>query len=206
MRKKHVWLSAVLVGLSVWVGLVVWLMVAIERRGGQDYVRSADVIIVLGAGIREDGTANLALTRRSLWAAQRYREGYADAILCSGGIAPDRPRSEAEACRDVLMGAGVPEEAIVLEMASRSTEENALYSAPIMKEQGWADAVLVTDSYHMLRAEWLFEGLGLVVAGSPVPREQVPTGLYRQSFLREIAAFHWHIFKTMLGLPLTHFP
>ena len=54
-------------------------------------------------------------------------------VLCTGAQADGYPRSEADACREVLMREGVPESAIWLEDESRSTEENAINSTQILR-------------------------------------------------------------------------
>ncbi len=177
----------------------------IHQRGTVDSARDSDLIIVLGAGLRSDGKPGPALTRRSQQGAELWREGMAPMILCAGGQAESYPRSEAAACQEVLLKGGVPEEAILLEEMSRSTEENAIFSRRIMAEQGYGDAILVSDSYHLLRATWLFERQGIHASGSPVPSSRIRGRLaYPLSLLREFLAFHWHFVKDALGIPLTH--
>ena len=59
--------------------------------------------------------------------------------------------------------------AILIENNSRSTEENAIYSRQILDELGYDSAILVSDSYHILRAEWLFRDQGITAYTSPIP-------------------------------------
>jgi uncharacterized SAM-binding protein YcdF (DUF218 family) len=106
----------------------------------------------------------------------------------------------------VLERAGVPAAAIYLEDRSRSTEENALYSREIMQAQGWECAVVVTDSFHMLRAHWIFASAGIPNVGSPVPQNWVRTGWYTRLLGREVLAIQWQVFKTALNLPITYVP
>src|SRR5690606_32409650 len=168
--------------------------------------RSAFTIVVLGSGLRRDGRTGDALYRRSRWAAELYAEGYAPNIICTGGQTPGYPRSEASACREVLIENGVPPEMILLEEQSRSTEENAINSRAMMDTQGWQDAVLVSDAFHMLRGQWIFETQGLTVYPNPVPRNWVRTHWYIQLSIREILALQWQVFKEVLDLPVTYVP
>lgn len=193
--------------------VIIWLMVVaalaayIHHYGTVSTAHESDVIVVLGAGLRRDGSAGPALTRRSAQGAALYRQGIADTIICTGGLAPSRPRSEAEACREVLLRYGVPESAILLEERSRSTEENAIYTRDIMQDAGFNSAVVVSDSYHMLRSEFLFNQQGVEISLSPVPAGEIRGRMtYFYSIVREVLAFHWQIFKTVLGLPITHIP
>ncbi len=178
---------------------------AIHHTGTIDTTQDSDVIIVLGAGLLRDGRPGWALTRRSRQAAELWQRGTAPLVLCTGGQAESHPRSEAAACRDILLASGVPAAVILLEDRSRSTEENAIYSRRIFAEIGAADAVLVSDSYHMLRARWLFQLQGIDTASSPVPADRIRNPLsYPPSLLREFLAFHWHLLKEALHIPLTH--
>lgn len=209
-RRMSRWrlLILILTGLMlIWLISVGVLATSIHLYGQQDNAEAADLIVVLGAGVQRDGRAGWALTRRSQQGAELWRQGFAPLIVCSGGQPPNRPRSEAEACRDVLLREGVPDSAIRMEMRSRSTEENAIYTRELMDAEGWERAIIVSDSYHVLRARWLFEMRGVPALTSPVPAERIrgrPT--YNQSLLREIVAIHWQIFKDLLGLPYTHVP
>lgn len=180
-------------------------MSAIHIAGTKDNTRPADVIIVLGAGLRPDGRPGPALTRRSMRAADLWHEGIAPNVICAGGQAESLPRSEADACREILRNNGLPPSAILLEDKSRSTEENALFSSQLMEERGWTSAVLVSDSYHMLRAGWLFTQRGIEAYTSPVPAQRIHhPHSYPHSLLREFLAFHWQFLKEALNLPVTH--
>ncbi len=177
----------------------------IHHTGTIDSAAESDVIIVLGAGLLRDGRPGWALTRRSLHGADLWQAGMAPFVLCAGGKADDYPRSEAAACREVLLQRGLPSRAILLEDRSRSTEENAIFSRRILDELSFADAILVSDSYHMLRASWLFQMQGIESTSSPVPASRIRHRLsYPYSLLREILAFHWQFLKEVFQIPLTH--
>jgi uncharacterized SAM-binding protein YcdF (DUF218 family) len=201
LRRVLVTLSVV---LALWLLAIVGMGAAIYLYGEDQHHMPADVIIVLGSGLRRDGSPGDALTRRSLWAAQLYQDGMAPAVLCTGGTGAGQPRSEAAACRELLLSRDVPAAVIHLEDSSHSTEENAIYSRQIADARGWQQAVLVTDSYHMLRASWMFNHYGIDHTRSPVPREQIRGEWYPRHFVREILALHWYGFKFVLNLPYTN--
>lgn len=178
---------------------------AVHFVGRQDSSAPADVIIVLGAGLKRDGRPGPALTRRSRQGAALWHEGLAPVLLCTGGQTAPFPRTEAAACREVLIAAGIPANAILLEEQSRSTEENALFSQRILAELGLERAILVSDSYHILRASWLFGQRGIETVASPVPASTIRDPLmYPYSLAREFAAFNWQLLKDALRLPITH--
>lgn len=194
----------VLLSLLVWMVVGVHLLVAVHYYGQTDRVQRADVLIVLGAGLRYDGEPGPALLRRTLHAAAVYKDGYAPMIICTGGIPQGRTISESEGCRDVLIDQGVPAEAILIERRSRSTEENATYARELMDENGFESAIVVSDAYHLLRAQWIFNIEGITVYTSPTVNP--PVGIYVFAVSREIVALHWQVLKEALQLPVTYLP
>ena len=205
-KRGRLWrrlLGGLLLGAVLYL---VALLALIWQAGDSDAARESDIIIVLGAGLRRDGRPGAALTRRSLHGAALWHAGMARRVLCTGGQAESQWRAEADACRELLLASGLPDEAILLERRSRSTEENALHSAALMRQLGLRSAILVTDQYHMLRAGWLFRRQGIDIATSAVPSIRMGRIMFLPYALREIAALHWQLFKDALGLPQTHMP
>lgn len=178
---------------------------AVHFFGAIDTAQEADAIVVLGAGLLRDGRPGWSLTRRSLHAADLWHAGIAPYIVCTGGQAESFPRSEAAACRDILQSSQVPARAILLEEQSRSTEENAIYSRRMIDRLGFEDIVLVSDSYHMLRASWLFQLQGIRPYRSPAPARRIRSPLaYPSSLIREFLAFNWQLVKETFQIPVTH--
>jgi uncharacterized SAM-binding protein YcdF (DUF218 family) len=197
----------VLIALLIWLFACAILAAVIHHTGTIDEAVPADVIIVLGAGLTNEGEPNWALSRRSEHAAELWKNGYAPMIICTGGVGRNViiPRSEADGCREVLMREGVPDSAIILEDTSRSTEENALNTQAIMAEHGWQRAILVSDSYHVFRARYIFNSVGMDVILSPVPLEKIESpAFYAYSMVREVLALHWQVLKEAFNLPFTY--
>jgi len=208
MRRLGCWLRLLALALLAWGLLTLALLLAIQASTTLDESSSADAIIVLGAGIQRDGTAGRALTRRATRAAELYRQGLAPRLLCSGGMPVTRPRSEAAACAEVLRNLGVPPEAIFLEEQSRSTEENALYSAAWMQAQGLGRALVVSDGFHMWRTRLIFSAYaadGLAWAYVTAPGAEQANG-YWNAVLREVAAVHWFYLRRLLAIDATYLP
>lgn len=165
MKRKRLRRIAVWLLLSIGLALI-GALVVVDQYGYINRAQPADVIIVLGSQVRPGGQPGTSLARRAAHAASLYQQGYADYVLCSGGVG-DYPPSEARAACGRVMALGVPPEAIVYEEQAHSTEENAAFSAAIMRARGWRSAVLVTDSFHLLRAVWMFQRAGVTVYPSP---------------------------------------
>jgi uncharacterized SAM-binding protein YcdF (DUF218 family) len=193
-----------LIAVGVWLLFACALGIAVTIYGQTDRAQPADVIIVLGSGLNHDLSPGPALVRRATRGAALWQAGYAPAIICSGGYAGWASRSEASGCAQVLREQGVPDEAIITEELSRSTDENAIYSHEIMRDHGWDSAVVVSDGYHLLRATWIFSAEGVTFTTSPAAPPPFFEAL--KATAREVLALHWEVFKTVFGLPYTYVP
>ncbi len=202
LRWLRRWLARLLL---LWLLLTLLLVAAIVVYGRADQAHTADVIVVLGAGLNHNDGPGPALVRRADRAAALYAGGAAPAVICTGGYGQGRARSEADACAELLRARGVPAAAIVLEEQSRSTEENALYTRAIMDANGWETAVVVSDGYHLLRAALIFNRAGIPHTTSPAASDP-PLRSLLPALGREVAAFHWLLVKTALNLPITYIP
>lgn len=206
MRLRVRWPQRKTLGLLMGMGAL-WicgLLATIHIYGFTDASQNADAIIVLGAGLQRNDRPGPALTRRSNQAAELWLQGAAPVVICTGGITGTARRSEASACKELLLAQGVPENAIILEENSRSTEENAIYVFDIFSQNGWERGVLVSDSFHMLRAHWLFRQYGIVVYNSPVSASRIGFLDYVVAIGREVAALHWQMVKQLFNLPHTY--
>lgn len=113
-----------------------------------------------------------------------YKTGAVQKILISGGSEPTsyQPKSvsdEGHVVAQFLIVAGVRPGDIVLENKSRNTQENALFSARLLRQRFHTDrCVLVTSGWHMRRAMACFQKKGVQV--TPFPSSFLST---RRSFL-----------------------
>ena len=110
----------------------------------------ADAIVVLGAKVLPGGEPSAALRRRAEAAAALWHEGRAP-LLVATGAHHLQPPGEAVVTRRLLLAAGVPEAAVLIEEKSRNTEGNLLFARGLLPPP--RDRVyLVTDRFHMARA------------------------------------------------------
>ena len=132
-------------------------------------------IVVLGAGANGYGAAERVVTipdRQTVFNALeggrvfRLLSGRVPVIASGGIVDPDALQEpESVVLRDLLMRAGVPEDQILLESASRTTHEQAINIAPMLKTHQWARVALVTPPVQMRRALAVFEAAGV----HPIP-------------------------------------
>ena len=131
-------------------------------------IGDSDVIIVLGAQVKEDGTPSVALERRLTAAYESYLEDRQLIIVC-GAQGGNEPRPEGDVMRDWLLARGVPEEDVVAETDSFNTRENLTYAKAIMEERGFHNALVVTSDYHVARALELCRQVGISAVGKGSP-------------------------------------
>lgn len=153
----------------------------------------ADAIVILGAG-RERGDPAYGEDQPSLLAAQRisYAAALAKAsglpILATGGLHYGSPPSEAAMAAKMLseqFGVQVRWQ----ETESRTTWENAQYTANILRSENKRRVVLVTQAWHMARARWCFEQFGFEVVTAPMGFLSAPADVPLAGWLPEAKAF-----------------
>jgi uncharacterized SAM-binding protein YcdF (DUF218 family) len=91
-------------------------------------------------------------------------------VIVTGGVA-QAGRTEGEAARDLLLAAGVPEEAVLVERYARSTEENFACVAALLAGKPTRRVLLVTEPWHMPRAMYQGERYGLELLQAPASSE-----------------------------------
>jgi uncharacterized SAM-binding protein YcdF (DUF218 family) len=136
----------------------------------------ADVLVVLGAALGPDGDLGPALAERVHAGVAAWEKGYAPRLMMTGAC-------EAEIMRQRAVRLGVPPEQILVEPSARTTRENALRCAELMRAQGLSSALVVTQGYHRPRAVAAFRRAGVEATGYRF------TGMWRARWqLRELGA------------------
>lgn len=108
-------------------------------------------IVVLGAGLHDDGSMPPVLVERLQVALRLAQEYPFTPIIVSGGV-PQSGITEARAMRNWLVAHGVWAGRITEEGASGSTIENARYTNDILAARGASGAVVVSSANHVERA------------------------------------------------------
>jgi uncharacterized SAM-binding protein YcdF (DUF218 family) len=144
------------------------------------------VALILGAAVWPEGPSP-TLRRRTDAAVQLWQAESVSAVVCCGGLGR-HPPAEALVMRDLLRGAGLPEEAILIEDRSTTTAENIAFALPLLRARDETAVIVVTDWYHAPRARLTARRLGLVAQSrSPALRGTRPLAQARLA-LREVPA------------------
>jgi uncharacterized SAM-binding protein YcdF (DUF218 family) len=127
----------------------------------EDAVGPADAIVILGAPLREGGVLTDVLVERVATGYALWRDGAAPIVCVTGG--PSRGTTEAAAMAAALRTLGIPDDALRIEPAARSTAQNATRTAALLAPEGVRTICLVTQPFHLRRSRLLFRRAGFEV-------------------------------------------
>ncbi len=153
------------------------------------------IAIVFGAGIWEDGTPTPMLADRIEGAIGLYKLGRVKKLLMTGDNSSE-DYNEVKAMAQYAQARGVPAGNIVLDYAGFSTYESCYRAKEIF---GIKQAVLVTQRYHLPRAVYTCEHLGINVVGlgmadwGQYPDSSMRYYSFRESFSTLKACWEVHI-------------
>src|SRR3569833_1369427 len=147
---------------------------------GRRKTASFDVIVVLGRGVRPDGSLGIVARARVDRALELYQIGVAERIIFAGRSAlmgEDNPAvTEAAAMAAYASARGLPPVASFLEDESRDTIGNAFFTwRRWLRPNDWRSIRVVTTDYHIPRAAWIFRkvlGPSYDVSFSAAPSDQ----------------------------------
>ncbi|WP_344143462.1 SanA/YdcF family protein [Streptomonospora arabica] len=172
-----------------------WLnATTVDQRTGAAEARHRPVAIVLGAGLRDDGTPTTLLARRLDIAARLYRAKLVDAVLVSGDNSV-AAYNEPDAMRDYLAAAGVPRRKVAADYAGFSTWETCTRARRIF---GVEAASVVTQNFHLPRAVALCSRAGIDTRGVGDSSYSVRTTATVYGYVREVPAAFPALYQALL--------
>lgn len=169
----------VVVALGVAAGLWLTSAAAVVYTASHDDAAEAQAIVVLGAA-QYRGRPSPVLRARLDHAVALYQKGVAPRIVFTGGIAEGDTASEAAVSRLYALAAGVPDSAILLENEGRTTSQSLAGVARLLRARRLDTVVVVSDPFHVLRAETVARRMGLTTFGSPTRTDDVWARIVRQ--------------------------
>lgn len=140
-----------------------------------------DCIIILGAGIWGDKPSPM-LEDRLLEGIKLYQNNVSDKIIMSGDHGR-KEYDEVNIMKNYAIEKGIPSENIFMDHAGFSTYESIYRARDIFKAK---KIVIVTQKYHLYRALYIANQLGIEAYGVGADPRQYVGAAYRE--LREILA------------------
>ena len=160
------WMKAVLwTGFSLCAAFALFMVGLVASHMNDAAPPGVDCMVVLGARVNGDSPDTAepsgALLHRAESAAAYALDNPDTLFIASGGQGADEPISEAECIFRLLTSMGVPEERVLLEDQSTTTQENMAFSRALLPDPDCSVAV-VTNNFHVYRsgrlADFAFSG------------------------------------------------
>lgn len=153
----------------------------IIKNGDYSKLKDIDCIIVLGAGIWGDKPSPM-LEDRLLRAIELYKNNISPKIIMSGDHGKE-DYDEVNTMKDFAIEKGVPSENIFMDHAGFSSYESIYRAKEIFEAK---KIVIVTQEYHLYRALYIANQLGIEAYGVASDQRQYVGAGYREA--REIMA------------------
>ena len=162
---KWIWRTVLLLGGIFLAGLLLPRLItavySLNKIQSVDDAPSERVAIIFGAGLRRDGTPTAVLRDRVETGVQLYFDGKVEKLLMSGDNSQVE-YNEPESMRQYAISLGIPEQDIVLDYAGSRTYDTCYRAKSIF---GLESAILVTQKFHLPRALFLCNVLGVKATG-----------------------------------------
>lgn len=130
-----------------------------EEQAGE--LEDVDCIMVLGCGVRPDGSPSGMLKDRLNQGISLYDDVVSDRLLMSGDHGKVN-YDEVNLMKQTAIDAGVPSENIFMDHAGFSTYESMYRARDIFQVK---KIVIVTQRYHMYRALYVAQAMGMEAYG-----------------------------------------
>ena len=143
-----------------------------------------DAIVVLGAA-QYDGRPSPQLRARLDHALLLWRKSSAERLIVTGGKQSADRFTEAQASREYLIQNGVPDAAIVVEPQGESTYQSLSAVKATTDSLTVRRIVVVSDPYHVLRAQLVAREVGFTTEVSATRSSVVRGGAALRRNIRE---------------------
>lgn len=159
------------VAVSALACAMVFPLLQVHFFGRTDYRRPADVAVVLGARVMDNGALSWSLKDRVDCGVALYRAGLVRRLIMSGGVGANGI-DEADAMKRYAVASGVPEDAIVTDSHGVDTDSTVRNTARLIAGRR---ALVVSQFYHLPRIKMAYRAAGVDVYTVPAPESRVIT-------------------------------
>lgn len=136
-----------------------------QKPNSSDNCDAADAIVAISGGDTRS---------RANYAIKLYKDGWSDTLIFSGAAMDKSGPSNAAVMKSIAIDAGVPDEKIIVDENSETTQQNALNSNEIFIKRDFKRVILVTSGYHQKRAglEFTKQADGIAILNAPVATDR----------------------------------
>lgn len=194
LPSRYRWRVAAIVAVPVVIALP-WMVVRAQTitsvHPAASEFRHADAALVLGARVYEDGRPSRFLRERVEVGVRLYQAGLVDRIIMSGDGEDSSGYGEPIVMRKVAEDMGVPADAIVEDPLGVDTYSSCKRARD---EFGVTSLIVATQEFHVPRAVWICDRLGVAAQGAYPPARPTKSTVFGN--VREVGA----VAKAMLDV------
>ncbi|MPM16530.1 ElyC/SanA/YdcF family protein [Clostridium sp. C8] len=170
-KRINKWVKSFMTYMAIFIITLIILIVSIIVRVksyGDKYIldlndlpKNNNAIIVLGAGVRSDGTPSDILADRLESSVEAYNLGLGNTFVLSGDHGRE-DYNEVGAMKRYILKSDIDEKVIFMDHAGFSTYDTMYRAKEIFKVD---KAIIVTNEYHLPRALYIARKMGIDAYG-----------------------------------------
>jgi vancomycin permeability regulator SanA len=185
MHKKTKKRIFIIFGLPLLWFLIHAAYITIDGRS--DNGRNADVAVVLGSKVNEDGTLSERLTKRMECALELYNAHRVKKLIVSGGLGKEG-FYEGSKMKEFLVNNGVPGSDVAVDNHGDNTIATVDNSLRMQDSLGFKSVIVVSQYFHITRTKMMFRNRGIKNVSGKSPDYYEIRDIY--SILREFAGYY----------------
>lgn len=155
--------------------------------GLTDKNTQADLAVILGNKVNEDGSLSKRLEKRLECGLNLYRNGRVKRILVSGGLGKEG-FYEGDKMKSYLIKYGVPDSLIILDNFGNNTIASVENTLKLKDSLNFQSIIIVSQYFHLTRTKMLFKKKHFNNVNSVSPEYFELRDIY--SLLREFGAYY----------------
>jgi len=170
--------------------LILWFLghsAFILYDGLSDNGKNADLAVILGNKVNEDGTLSKRLEMRLKTGVQLFKTGRVKRILVSGGLEKEG-FYEGDKMKEFLIAHAVPDSLIIVDNFGNNTRASIENTLALRKQIPFNSIIVISQYFHVTRTKKLFRDKGFENVSSASPDYFEWRDLY--ALVREFPAYY----------------
>jgi vancomycin permeability regulator SanA len=181
-------------GRNLLVFFLLWFLihtVYLISDGLRSNMQHADVAVIMGSKVNEDGSLSVRLQQRLDCGASLFQAHQVQHLIVSGGLGKEGFK-EGDKMREYLLQSGIPDSVILVDNQGDNTKKSVANSIVLCRKYGYDSLIVVSQYFHITRSKMLFRKMGMSNVSGAAPRYFEWRDLY--AIPREVIAFYHDLF------------
>lgn len=170
--------------------IISWFVIhttSIVVDGLSDKGKKADIAIILGSKVNEDGTLSTRLEKRLETGIELYKNHRINKIMVSGGLGKEG-FYEGDKMKEFLVNNSIPDSVILVDNYGNNTRLTVENTLKFQQKHKFESIIVVSQYFHVTRTKKILKEKGFTQVESVSPRYFEWRDLY--SILREFPAYY----------------